>query len=124
ASLPVTGTESESNVLSVMYPLTTLGAELIEKKEISLEDGERVIMTFKGEKNFTLIQEKEFTAPVASMEEHINGDPISLGHSIGALSENTVEWARDGVEFYLASEDMTVEELLEVASSVDGITEK
>src|SRR5699024_9143466 len=124
ASLPVSGAEEESKVLSVMYPLSTQGSELMEKKEVPLDDGERVIMTFKGDKNFTLIQEKEFSAPVSSIEEQKTGDPISLGHSIGSLSDNTIEWTRDGVEFYLASEDMTVEELLEVASSVDGITAK
>lgn len=124
ASLPVISEDEEKPVLSIMYPLITFDSELIEKKEVPLEDGERVIMTFKGDKNFTLIQKKEFSAPVASFEEQKMGDPINLGHSIGSLSENRVEWTRDGIEFYLASEDMTVEELIEVASSVGEIKEK
>ena len=39
ASLPVSGAEEESKVLSVMYPLSTQGSELMEKKEVPLDDG-------------------------------------------------------------------------------------
>src|SRR5699024_7322791 len=51
--------EEDSDVLEVLFPLETNGAELAEKKETSTEDGERVIMQFEGNQNFTLIQEKE-----------------------------------------------------------------
>ena len=48
------------------------------------------------------------------------GDIVNLGYTIGALSKNTIEWSNNGVNFYLASEDLTKEELVEVAQSVQG----
>lgn len=112
----------EETELAVMFPLKTLGAELVEKQEVSLEDGERVIMTFKGDRNFTLIQEKVTSVPTSGGEmiEEVNGDVVNLGYSIGALTNNTIEWNYNGTDFYLASDDMTMEELIEVASSIQG----
>lgn len=107
-------------VLSVMFPLETLGAELSEKKEVNTEDGERVIMTFKGDKNFTLIQERDVTVPTFNSVKEINGEMVNLGFSVGALSNQTIEWNYEGTDFVLASEDMTMEELITVASSVKG----
>ena len=117
--------ESVANVLmdelAVMYPTETLGAELIEKDEVELEDGQRVIMTFKGEKNFSLIQEKVTVVPTAAQSvEEMRGEPVDLGFTIGAITSNGIEWNYNGTDFYLASEDMTMEELMEVAASVQG----
>ena len=107
--------------IAVMYPMETLGAELVEKEEVDLEDGQRVIMTFKGEKNFTLVQEKMSVVPTSSeLVEEVNGDIVNLGYTIGAITNNGIEWNYNGTNFFLASEDMTIEELIEVASSVQG----
>ncbi len=107
--------------LAVMYPLKTLGAELVEKQEVSMDDGERVIMTFKGDRNFTLIQEKIDAIPTSgSMVQEVTGDVVNLGSSVGAITNNTIEWNYNGTDFYLASEDMTMEELIDVASSIEG----
>src|SRR5690625_1637604 len=79
--------------LAVMFPLETLGAELVEKEEVPLEDGERVIMTFKGERNFTLIQEQQTTQPTSQAVEEVQGDVVNIGSQFGALSENGLEWS-------------------------------
>lgn len=117
------GTEEgaeEQQPLAVMFPLETMGAELSEKEEVTTEDGERVIMTFKGERNFTFIQERENSVPTAAAVEEMHGDVVDLGYSIGALSDHSVEWNYQGTDFVLASEDMSVEELIAVASSIQG----
>jgi len=111
---------TEMDELVVMYPLHTVGSELTEKKEVELENGERVIMTFKGDKNFTLIQEKKSVLPASVDTREMAGEVVNLGHSIGALSSNALEWSYNGTDFYLASEEMTVEELIEVATSIQG----
>ncbi|MEI3604068.1 outer membrane lipoprotein carrier protein LolA [Pseudogracilibacillus sp. SE30717A] len=107
--------------ISVMYPLKTLGAELVEKQEVTIDEGERVIMTFKGERNFTLIQERTDVVPTSGdMVQEVVGDVVNLGFSVGAITNNTIEWNYNGTNFYLASEDMTMEELIDVASSIEG----
>lgn len=106
--------------LEVMYPLQMAGAELTEQQEIKLENGQRVIMTFSGDKNFTLVQERLNTLAVLASPKEVSGDIVNLGFTIGALSDNTIEWSHNGVDFYLASEELTKEELVEVAQSVQG----
>lgn len=110
----------ESMELAVTFPLETFGAELIEKEEVPLEDGERVIMTFKGDRNFTLIQEKQTTMPTTSTVEEVQGEVVNVGNNFGAMSDNTLEWSEAGVDYYLASEDMTIDELMEVATTMEG----
>src|SRR5690625_4529608 len=50
--------DANEDTLSALFPLYTAEAQLTDKQEIELENGQRVIMTFTGERNFTLIQEK------------------------------------------------------------------
>jgi outer membrane lipoprotein-sorting protein len=115
-----TETEQVDNPLSVVFPEELAGAALAEKKEMELEDGARVILTYEGDKNFTLIQEKLDVVPTLSSPQEVEGDIVNLGKSIGALSENTLEWSNGGVDYYLASEELTREEMIEVAQSVHG----
>ncbi|WP_047985427.1 LolA family protein [Ornithinibacillus californiensis] len=107
--------------LEVMVPLQTVGAELSDQVEVNLENGKRIISTFTGEKNFTLVQEKRNVVETLSSPVAVNGDIVNLGFGVvGALSENAVEWDYNGSNFYLASDQLTREELLQVAQSVQG----
>ncbi|MBC5636982.1 outer membrane lipoprotein carrier protein LolA [Ornithinibacillus sp. BX22] len=107
--------------LEVMVPIQTVGAELAEQVEVDLENGKRIISTFTGEKNFTLVQEKRNVVETLQSPVEVEGDIVNLGFgAIGALSENAVEWDYNGSNFYLASDQLTREELVEVAQSVQG----
>lgn len=114
-------TETSPKQQELLLPVVTKGAELVETEKIKDMDSHRTISTFKGERNFTLIQEETEAVPVsADGSRELEGDPVFLGHSIGALSEGVVEWNYNGSQFYLASEELTVDELIDVASSVYG----
>ena len=112
--------DANEDALSALFPLYTAEAQLTDKQEIELENGQRVIMTFSGERNFTLIQEKLLSIPTLSHPKEVQGEIVNLGFAIGALSENIIEWSYNGVDFYLASEDLTKDELIEIATSVQG----
>ncbi|SDK31116.1 LolA family protein [Sediminibacillus albus] len=117
--IPVMAEEETNSELEVFYPLERAGAELIEKKEVDTENGKRVILTFAGEKNFTLVQEKADAFPASALvPEQVNGEMVNLGFTMGALTEAALEWHHNGNSYYLASEDLTKAELIEVASSV------
>lgn len=128
ADLPVTGEQAvedeeermDEGSFEVLYPLETLGAELVDKKEVEIEEGQRVLMMFSGEKNFTLIQEKRSIYPTFSAPYEVKGDIVNLGFTVGAMSDDIIEWSSNGVDFYLASDELTQEELLEIAQSVQG----
>lgn len=113
-------TDLNEKPFSILFPLHTAGAQLMDKKEVDLENGQRVIMTFAGERSFTLIQEKLASVPTLSYPKEVQGEIINLGFAVGALSNNIIEWNYDGIDYYLASEDLTKDELIEVAASVQG----
>jgi len=110
--------EKTEQVFSIMYPEFTAGAELQEEKELTIENGTRLIMTYDGEKAFTLVQEHKETVPSSAGFTEVSGEMIDLGHSIGAISNSMIEWNYNGADFYLASDQLTREELIEVAKSV------
>src|SRR5699024_6571 len=60
--------------LAVFFPLYTAGSELEEMKEVTLDHGARVIMTFTGDNNFTLVQEKQDVLPAMAYPEQVSGD--------------------------------------------------
>ncbi|MFD1362008.1 LolA family protein [Lentibacillus salinarum] len=112
--------EAETGTFSVLYPQHMAGSELVEETQVDTESGERVIMTFSGEKDFTLVEEQQEVVPTMSTPQMVEGEIVNLGHSIGALSDNTIEWTHNGMSFVLASDELTRNELIEVAQSVQG----
>ncbi|MCA1032962.1 outer membrane lipoprotein carrier protein LolA [Bacillus timonensis] len=106
--------------LQVMYPMVEIaGVNLVEEKEVKTEQGTRIVMTYGGEKSFTLIQEKALVSE-AGTSTAVSGEPVDLGFTVGALTDNTLSWTYQGVDFMVASNDLTQEELIMVARSVQG----
>jgi len=117
ASGPVT---EESDEFSAMTPLDTpAGTDLKEETVVETANGKRVVMTYEGTKTFTLIQEKARNSEVPT-SQLVNGNPADLGFTVGAMTENSLTWTYQGVDFTLASKDLTQEEMLMVARSVQG----
>ncbi len=114
------GDDAETEELAVYYPLYTAGSEVLEKREVTMDNGKRVILTYDGEKNFTLVEERNQTAPVSATPQEVQGEIVNLGHAIAALSSNAIEWSYNGVDFKLASDELTQEEMIQVAQSVQG----
>ena len=108
-----------SNILdSVIYPLYIPSETyLSNSEEIDTDDGNRVILTFAGNKNFVLIEE---VATVSSEFEIIPvyGDPIMLSDTIAAKSANSLYWSSDNVSYYLTSTDLSTEEMVTIAESL------
>lgn len=110
----------EEDAFPVFYPLYTAGAEAIGRKEVNLDDGKRIILTYEGDKNFTLIQEKRLVAPTMQAPKAVEGDVVNLGFAVGALSDQMIEWTLNGVDYKIASDSLTREEMIEVAQSIQG----
>ncbi|RDW17171.1 DUF4367 domain-containing protein [Oceanobacillus arenosus] len=121
ASTTTAGQESETpQVLSVMLPEYTAGAELAEQKNVKLENGSRVLLTFAGERSFTLIEEHAEVFPTLSEPKEVQGEIVNLGYTLAALTDKTLEWTHDGVDYILASDELTKDEMIQVAESVQG----
>ncbi|WP_112179724.1 MULTISPECIES: outer membrane lipoprotein carrier protein LolA [Paraliobacillus] len=111
--------ENMDQDLTVLYPTELLGSELTETTEVDTENGKRVMLSYQGDKDFTLVQEKPEVYQTSVMQpEMVNGDPVSLGFTIAAQTASALEWSYQGVDYYLASEALTKEEMTEVATSI------
>jgi outer membrane lipoprotein-sorting protein len=107
---------------TVKYPTYEIkGTKLTGEKEVKIEDGKRVVLTFDGKKkSFTLVQEKVKAKAAATSPTYVDGDLVDLGVTIGAVTDNSITWTQDGVDYMIASKNLTREEMIEVAKSVQG----
>ncbi|MGN1371864.1 MAG: outer membrane lipoprotein carrier protein LolA [Candidatus Coprovivens sp.] len=111
-------TEETSILDEIVYPLYVPANTFLKNREtINTENGERVILTFNGDKNFVLIEE------VANVSEEfeiipVYGDPLMLSNTIGALSTNSLSWSHNNIDYYLASNDLSTSEILSIADSL------
>ena len=113
--------EETSNLEDVIYPLfLPAGTKLINEEKVAKDKGERVIMNYDGEKSFVLVEE---TADVFDEFTIIPsyGEPYFLMDTLGVMTDNSLSWVSGGVEFYLVSDVMSSDEMLEVAQSITGI---
>ncbi len=114
--------ETQTSTLDdIIYPLyIPLGTVLTSEEKIAKSDGERVIMTFEGEKPFLLVEE------TASVEEEFSiiptyGEPYLLIDTVGALTDSSITWSSNGVDYYLVSDVMSQDELIDIARSVNVV---
>lgn len=111
---------TNDSIENIIYPMyIPLNTTLSSQDVIDLEDGERVILTFSGEKPFMFVQETINTDK--EQISSIYGDPLVLAYTIGAVTDNSITWLSNGVEYYVFSDALTNSELLEVALSVSSV---
>ncbi|MDX8046312.1 outer membrane lipoprotein carrier protein LolA [Gracilibacillus sp. S3-1-1] len=117
--VPVMGQEDVPSQLTVLYPSENLGAELVEETQMDTENGKRVMLSYEGDRHFTVIQETFDVYPTSTISpETVTGEPVDLGFTVGASSDDTLQWHYQGVNYYIASEHLTKEEMKEVARSM------
>ena len=116
--VPVMAKVQDPN-FSVKYPADINGMSLLDEKEVKTDKGQRVVLTYEGEKrSFTLIEEKAEVVQAKIVSTNINGNPIDLGFTVGAITNNMITWTFEGVNYTLASQNMTPDEMVEVARTV------
>ena len=110
-----------SSLEDVIYPLyIPNGTKLVNEDKIDKENGKRVIMNYDGDKSFLLVEEtsdvfNEFTV-IPTM-----GEPYLLMDTLGVVTNNSLSWTSGGVDYYLVSDVLSQNEMVEVAQSISGI---
>ncbi len=118
-------TDTELPVFQTHYPsLQWEGINMVEEKVIKDDKQERVILTYGGNKEFTIIQSPIVKKDVDLVPVFAAGDPADLGFVIGAITDQSITWEQDGVQFFLASDSMSREEMMTVASSMTASESK
>lgn len=118
SSIEDTETMETSKIEDIIYPMyIPANTRLTSQDIVEKENGERVILTFDGDKPFMLVQET-----IAKDDEivttMVDGEPFIIADSVAAVSEYSINWVSDGVEYYVVSSDLDSEELISVASSI------
>lgn len=113
------GTKQTTSLEDTIYPLVLpTNTKLVQEEKVEKDNGDRIIMTFDGDKPFLLVEE------TANIEEEMTivptyGEPFMLMDTFGSLTDNSVTWTTGGIEYYLVSDVMSQDELLEVAQSIN-----
>lgn len=114
-----------TEAMTVHYPMYTPdGTEFDSSQTIEAEMGQRVVLQYRGEQPFTLIQEQSLVVPAATPMSVSQGEPVDLGFTIGVMTEESLMWSYNGVDFLLASATLDSEEMMAIARSVYGTHEK
>lgn len=112
---------SVGEIDDILYPLyIPVGTVLIDEEKVSKTDGERIILTFDGEKPFILVEE------TVSVEDEFliiptYGEPYLMLDTVASISDNSISWVSNGIEYYLVSDVMSKIELVEIANSITKI---
>ena len=111
-------TEETGSIENILYPLyVPSNTYLSSSDKVDTDVGDRIILTFAGDKNFVLVEE---AATVAEEFEIIPvyGDPLIVNDIIGALGANSLSWTKDNISYYLTGTDLSTEELLTIGESI------
>lgn len=122
-SMPVMAQENEKHQGSFgAYHPSYLPAnvELVEEEEITVNDLPRVVLRYSGDYHFNLIQERPQARTVFMPE----GDIVDLGYTIAVMSDGNLSWTYDGVDFLISSDTLPPEEMIAIAQSIEGQSNK
>lgn len=111
-------TENTATIDDIIYPMYLPTNTYLDSQEtINTDDGQRLILTFSGDSPFTLIEET-----VSYEEEHVIiptfGEFTQLSDTVGVVNDNSVNWFSNGIEYFVVSDKLSTDELLEVARSI------
>lgn len=102
-----------------IYPLVIpTGTKLTGEEKLKKDVGERIILTFDGDKPFLLVEE------TANIEDEFTiiptyGEPFQLMDTLGVMTDNSLTWTSNGIEYYIVSDVLSQDELIEVAQSIN-----
>lgn len=108
--------EGKNTIDNILYPMyIPQNTFLSSQDKVSVDDGERVIMTFSGDYPFMIIQE---TVNSNDSLVSVSGEPFQLVDTVGVIDDTSITWISDGIEYYLVSNSLDKEQLIDVANSM------
>lgn len=112
--------QSSKEIDDIVYPLYLPSNTYLNSKDVvKTDEGNRVILTFTGDSPFTLIE--EVAAPSDEFEIiPVFGEPMLLSQTMGALSNNSLYWTSNNIDFYISSSKLSSTQLLTIAESVSS----
>lgn len=104
-----------------VYPMyLPEGTKFSNEEVVDDEETKRVILTFSGDKSFTLIEEVA-ALPSEFEVNSSSGELVFYENVLGNLNESTLNWNSNGKEYYIIGNNLTNEELLKIAASTSVV---
>lgn len=117
----ITKEETTSLLEDSLFPFyLPTNTSLSNKETIETENGQRMIMTFSGDNPFILVQETVKASDELTIIPTY-GEPFLLIDTVGSLTDVSYTWTSNGIEYYIASDTMNKQELLQVAKSLNVV---
>lgn len=110
-----------SSLDEIVYPMYLPTGTEFKGEQTTEADTKRVILTFGGNKSFTLIEEVS-NIPENFEVTSVSGDLVHYENILGTLNNKTLNWTMNGKDYYIISDNLTNEELLKVASSTSTVS--
>lgn len=112
-------TTTTSGIDEVMYPMyLPVGTKFKSEETIKSDESERVILTFSGDKSFILIEEASLVPDELEVTT-TSGELVFYENILGSLNESSLNWSMNGKDYYLIGNNMSNDEILKVASSMN-----
>ena len=112
--------QSTGSLEDIIYPLYIPSETYLTSKDVlDTDTGDRVILTYSGNKNFILVEEQATSSNEFEIIP-VYGDPLLLNDSVAALQANSISWMSNDIEYYLTGTDLSSEELLSIATSLSA----
>lgn len=112
--MPAMASKATANVEPLFPTVIPDGSSLSSQKKVD----SKYVLSYTGDRSFTIIQEKSTADEVINVASMSDGTPVNLGFTLGGMTENSISWSYGGMDFFLASNDLTQDEMIEVASSI------
>lgn len=115
--------DGEQEEFSLKFPAEIEGIDLVDQEEIVTDSGQRYILTYEGDRNFTVVAERAKVVETAAATS-VLGDLVDLGFTVGAITDYSISWTYEGIDYTIASQNLSREEMVEIARSVYAPTAK
>ena len=111
---------NRSTTYPTYYPNNT---KLVDELKLTDDNLTKVIMTYSGEYNYTIVE--QFIMP-SELEttDYLDGDIYVIGDYVGIVNDNNITFVSLGIEYYIASNDVTTLEMFKMGNSLIVETSK
>ena len=110
--------KQSGSIENILYPLyVPTNTYLSKSDKVKTEEGDRVILTFAGDKSFVLVEEKVNAAEEFEIVP-VYGEPLIVSSTVGALGTNSLTWTNGDMSYYLVGSDLSASELLAIGKSI------
>ncbi len=110
----IDNTDTEEDETTFSYPTYLPDGAVYEA---SSETSERLIITFSGDKSFTVIQDYASVRAVFQEESSV-GDLVFVAGVYGEIKDDALNFIKDGVEYNISGDNLERDELINIGESM------